>query len=109
MSNVTELDDLTFDGALQEPGIVLIDFWADWCAPCHAMAPILEELADEYSGQLRIAKIDVQRFKEIADRFEIRSLPTLIVFANGEPVSRLAGSKRAPQLRRELDQALGTT
>ena len=87
------LDQATFDSTLQEAGDkpVLVDFFADWCGPCKMAAPIIEEMAGEYAGKAVIAKVDVDANNELAGRFGVMSIPTVIVFKNGEEVNRQTG------------------
>lgn len=105
--NQTSIEHLTaesFDRAVTEHGHpVLVDFYADWCAPCHAIAPTLEELALEYAGRLSIMKVNVDEQPRLAARFEVRSIPTLLLFQNGRIVDRVVGVSAAPDLRRRLD------
>jgi len=82
---------------------VLVDFWAEWCAPCRGMAPIVEQLASEYAGKLKVAKLNVDDAPEIASQFGIMSIPTLIVFKDGEPVSRMVGLQSKESLARRID------
>ena len=72
--------------------LVLVDFWADWCAPCKMIAPIVEDLANEYDGQVRFTKVDVDSNPMTATKFGIRSIPTLLVFKGGEVVDQLVGN-----------------
>ena len=103
--NVTILSDETFAdtvGADGEP--VLVDFWAEWCGPCKMIAPILDEIADEQVGNLKIAKLNVDEAPDIARRFEVMSIPTLILFKDGEPVKRIVGAKGKAQLLEEISE-----
>lgn len=99
-SSVAVLTGESFDDAVAE-GIVLVDFWAKWCGPCHALSPVLEELARE-TGGTRVAKVDAADFPGLARRFDVSSLPTIIVFKDGMPVKRLFGAKTKRQLARAV-------
>ena len=91
---VTTLSDTTFDEAVSASDApVLVDFWAEWCGPCKMIAPILEEIAEERGDAVTIAKLNVDEAGDIARRFEVMSIPTLILFQNGEPVKRIVGAK----------------
>lgn len=79
---------------------VVVDFWANWCAPCHVMAPILRDLAEEFDGQVIFAKVDVQNNRDLASQFNIKSMPTLVLFRNGKEWDRLTGVKGRPELRK---------
>ena len=85
---------------------VLVDFWADWCAPCKMIAPIVEELATEYDGKFRFAKVDVDANPDSAIKFGVRSIPTLIVFNNGQAVDQVIGAVPKAVLKKRLDDAL---
>ena len=91
---VTTLSDSTFDETVASDGTpVLVDFWAEWCGPCKMIAPILEEIANEQGEALQVAKLNVDEAGDIARRFEVMSIPTLILFKDGEPVKRIVGAK----------------
>lgn len=85
---------------------VLVDFHADWCGPCRAQSPIVERLAEEYAGRARIGKVDVDDEQELAARFGVRSIPTLIVFDEGKVVDQLVGAQSKSVLSERLDAAL---
>jgi len=104
---IVNLSETTFDeevASSSEP--VLVDFWAEWCGPCKMIAPILEEIAAEQAGSIRIAKVNVDEAPDLARRFEVMSIPTLILFSNGVPAKRMVGAKGKPQLLEELAEYL---
>ena len=85
---------------------VLVDFWAQWCAPCRMIAPIVEELAQEYDGQIAFAKVEVDTNPETSLKFGIRSIPTMLVFKDGNPVDQVVGAVSKSALKKRLDNAL---
>jgi len=85
---------------------VLVDFWAEWCPPCHRLAPVLDELATEYDGRVRIVKMDADANPETIRAYGIMAMPTLTLFRGGEVVSQVGGAHPKPALRRQLDAAL---
>ncbi|MDQ1395285.1 MAG: thioredoxin 1 [Acidimicrobiaceae bacterium] len=105
--SILTLTDSTFDEEIKgsdEP--VLVDFWAEWCGPCKMIAPVLEEIAGDSEGKLRVGKINVDENLELARRFEVMSIPTLILFKDGEPQHRIIGAKGKGQLLQELEAFL---
>ena len=108
MNEPITIDDSNFDQiVLQADKPVLVDFWAPWCRPCLMVAPILDELAGEYSGRVSIARMDVDKNPKTAAKYNIMSIPTLLLFKNGQPVSQIIGFKPKEELKRSLDAALG--
>ncbi len=101
------LTDATFDEEIKsssEP--VLVDFWAEWCGPCKMIAPVLSQIAAEHEGKPRIGKINIDENLGLAQRFDVMSIPTLILFKDGEPKVRLIGAKGKGQLLQELAEYL---
>ena len=85
---------------------VLVDFYADWCGPCQMMVPILEQVNSQLKDRLRIVKIDTEKYTELASRYGIEALPTLVLFKQGQPVDRIEGVMQAPQLVQHLQARL---
>jgi thioredoxin 1 len=108
-ANITALTDQTFDEQIKSADkAVLVDFWAEWCGPCKMIAPLLEEIAVEQADKLTVAKLNVDDNPQIALRFEVMSIPTMIVFKDGEPVSRLVGARPKNRLLSDLADVLAT-
>lgn len=93
MAKPVEVTDAEFDQLLAQNPLVLVDFWAEWCAPCRMIAPILEELAQEYEGRVVVAKLDVDEHPKTAMRYRVMSIPTVILFKEGQPVEVLVGAQ----------------
>ena len=107
MSSVIHADENTFEKAVLQSDVpVLVDFWATWCGPCKAIAPVLDELSGEYASKARIVKIDVDQNPNLAAQYGIRSIPTLFVFKNGEKVDAPMGMQPKAQLAALLDKHL---
>ena len=105
--NILTVTDDSFDADVLGSDLpVLVDFWAEWCGPCKMIAPVLEEIAEEYAGKLKIAKLNIDQNEATAPKFGIRSIPTLIMFQSGKEIDRLAGALPAPQLTQWIQQAL---
>ena len=85
---------------------VLVDFWAEWCAPCKMVAPILDDLANEYDGKIKFTKVDVDTNPQTAMKYGIRSIPTLLVFKGGSPVDQVVGAVTKAVIKKRLDSAL---
>jgi len=106
---IQTLTSSTFDEAVQSStGPVIVDFWAEWCGPCKMIAPILEEIAAEQEGIVTVAKLNVDDHPDLARRFDVMSIPTLLVFNEGELQKRLIGAKGKGQLLEELNEFLPT-
>ena len=104
---IVTLTDSTFDEEVKGSAeLVLVDFWAEWCGPCKMIAPTLDELSREYAGKMRVCKLNVDDNPDVARRFEVMSIPTLILFKEGEAVQRLIGAKGKGQLVQEIDPFL---
>jgi thioredoxin 1 len=102
-----EITDNNFnETVIQSDQVALLDFWAQWCGPCRAIAPIIEELYNEYEGKAVIGKVDVDVNQEIAMQYNIRSIPTILIIKNGEVVDRHVGSTTKAVLKAKLDKYL---
>ncbi len=107
MSKPIAIDDSNFEKEVLKAKMpVLVDFWAAWCGPCRMVAPIIEELAKEYEGKIAFGKVDVDQNPKIASKYGIMSIPTLIIFKDGKPISQTVGSKPKSELKRSLNSVL---
>jgi thioredoxin 1 len=107
MSKPVEIEEAKFDESVLKAKMpALVDFWAPWCGPCRMVAPIVEELAGEYDGKVAFFKINVDDNSKIASKYGVMSIPTLILFKSGQPVSNIVGYRPKAELKKSLDAAL---
>jgi len=103
--NVIELNNDNFEEeALKADMPVLVDFWAEWCGPCRMVAPTVSELSDEYSGKLKVCKLNVDNAREVAAQYGIRSIPTLMIFKGGEVADTIVGAQPKESLKATIDK-----
>ena len=96
----TTFENEVIEGSKETP--VLVDFWAEWCGPCHAVSPVLEKIADERAGELKLVKVNIDENQELAGRYGIMSIPTMILFKDGEPAAAVIGARPKGDLERQL-------
>ena len=107
MSNAKKVTDQNFnEEVIESSRPVLVDFWAEWCGPCKMIAPSLEELADDYKDSIDVAKLNVDENPNIASDFSIRSIPTLLIFKDGSPVSQIVGAVPKSTIKSKIDEVL---
>jgi thioredoxin 1 len=87
-------------------GVILVDFWASWCAPCKMMAPVLNDLAEELTGNKTVGKLDVEKYQNIAAQYKIRGIPTMILFQDGKEINRFVGMKSKEFLHKEISKVI---
>jgi thioredoxin 1 len=103
MSDVSHLSTQEFDTFAGDASLSLVDFWAPWCAPCHALAPAVDALHRDFDGRLRVAKVDIDQAPDLARRFGVRSIPTLMLFRDGKPVDMRVGLQSKDALTRWIE------
>jgi len=107
MSDIIQVVGSETFGAETQSGVVLVDFFATWCRPCRMQLPILEQIAPLYEGRAKIVKVDTEHSQDVALRFGIESIPTLVLLKNGEKVAQYVGMQTADTLKTALDKAIG--
>ena len=106
-NQIIQLTDANFKETVEtDPSPILVDFWAEWCMPCRALAPVIEDLAKEFQGKVRFAKVNVDECKEIPAQFGIRGIPTLILFNQGKKANELVGNQPMDRIRGMLSKAV---
>ena len=107
MSEPIELTDDNFQvEVLDSPLPVLVDFWADWCQPCKMVAPVVQQIADEYDGRIKVGKLDIDDNHKISGSLGIRGIPTLLIFRDGKPIDQVVGAVPKTVIQKKLDEAL---
>ena len=107
MANILEVSDANFDSEIVNSDIPsMVDFWAEWCGPCKKVGPVIEELAAEYNGKIKIAKMDVDSNRQTPAKFGIRNIPTLILFKGGKVVNTIVGAQPKTSIEEELKKLL---
>jgi len=107
MAKAVELTDSNFEQeVLKAETPVLVDFWAEWCGPCRMVGPVVDELAGDYEGKVKVGKVDVDNNPQISMKYGIRSIPSLLIFKDGEVVDQIVGAVPKPHLQKQLDAQL---
>ncbi|MFA0743955.1 MAG: hypothetical protein LASZOEIN_000742 [Candidatus Fervidibacter sp.] len=109
---VKEVDKTNFEQEVLQSDIpVMVDFWAPWCVPCRVIAPLVERLAEQYAGRLKVTKLNVDENHELAIRYQVMSIPTLIFFKNGQVIDRIIGVPREPEqvIVQKIEEVIGAS
>ena len=105
MADIKTLTDATFDGEVAPPDAMIVDFWAPWCGPCRMVSPVMEEIAQEHADKVCVGKLNVDENPAIAQKFGIMSIPTIILFKDGEPAKKVIGARSKADFVREFEIA----
>jgi len=106
-ANIVTLTTDSFDQeVLKSSEPVLVDFWAEWCGPCKMIAPVLDELAGEYAGKIKIGKVDIDQHQSLAAQYGVRSIPTLLIFKNGQVAEQMVGARSKRDIKASFDKAI---
>jgi len=105
---VVNLTKEVFDQYLASEKLLLVDFWADWCGPCRMLAPVIEQLAEDYAGKVTVAKVNVDNEQELAAKYGIQSIPTVILFKDGKPVAKQIGVQPAAAFTKIIDEGIAS-
>ncbi len=106
---IVQASSQTFQEILKSNPLVFVDFYADWCGPCKMIAPFVDKLADEFQGKVTFARLDIDENPDIAGRYEVRSIPTLIIFRSEKPIRRMVGASSIGHYRGELQKVVSKT
>ncbi|HZS11322.1 MAG TPA: thioredoxin [Nitrospirales bacterium] len=107
MAQAMKVDEGSWDTqVMKAKEVVMVDFWAVWCGPCQMVAPIVDELATEYAGKIKVMKLNTDENPEIAGKYQVMSIPTILFFRNGQPVEKLVGARPKQQFKQVIDSLL---
>jgi thioredoxin len=108
MSQVAAVNAPEFESeVLQQPGVVMVDFWAEWCPPCRALSPVIDKLAQQFEGRAKIVKVDIDANPELSDQYGVMQIPNLVFLKDGQVVDQISGYLSEGQVKQRLDAILG--